>query len=194
PENYHRHQLVLDLTNPEVQDFVFEIIDHLMTKYPGIAYFKWDCNRVFTNEYSPYLPKNQSKLYVDYVRALYKVMKRGRKKYRQLPMMLCSGGGGRVDYGALKYFTEFWPSDNTNPMDRIFIQWGYSYFYPAIAISAHVTESGDYPLKFKIDVAMMGKLGFDMQFDKLKSSEKQFIEHAVKVYGNIKDIVWHGDL
>lgn len=194
PENYHRHQLVLDLTNPEVQDFVFEIIDRLMTKYPGIAYFKWDCNRVFTNEYSPYLGKEQSKLYVDYVRGLYNVMKRVRKKYPQLPMMLCSGGGGRVDYGALKYFTEFWPSDNTNPMDRIFIQWGYSYFYPAIAMSAHVTESGDYPLKFKIDVAMMGKLGFDMEFDKLSKEQFQFIQNAVQTYNGIKDIVWHGDL
>ena len=57
----------------------------------------------------------------------------------EIPKMLCSGGGGRVDYGALKYFTEFWPSDNTDPLERIFIQWEYSYFYPAIASSNHVT-------------------------------------------------------
>lgn len=194
PENYHRNQLVLDLSNLQVQDFVFGIIDGLMRDYPGIAYFKWDCNRIFTNEYSPYLGRDQSKLYVNYVEGLYQVMQRVRKKYPAIPMMLCSGGGGRMDYGALKYFTEFWPSDNTNPMDRIFIQWGYSYFYPAIATCNHVTESGDYSLKFKMDVAMMGKMGFDMQFDKLSSSEIKFIQQGIKTYDNIKQVVWHGDL
>lgn len=194
PENYRRNQLVLDLTNPRVQDFVFNIMDELMQKNPGIAYFKWDCNRIFTNEYSPYLGKNQSSIYVDYVEGLYRVMKRFRDKYPQLPMMLCSGGGGRMDYGALKYFTEFWPSDNTNPMDRIFIQWGYSYFYPAIATCNHVTESGNYTLKFKLDVAMMGKLGFDMQFSKLSDADLSFIRNGIKTYNSIKDIVWHGDL
>lgn len=194
PENYHRNQLVLDLTNPKVQDFVFNIIDNLMTEYPGIAYFKWDCNRIFSNEYSPYLGKNQTPIYVDYVQGLYNVMKRVREKYPHLPMMLCSGGGGRMDYGALKYFTEFWPSDNTNPMDRILIQWGYSYLYPAIATCNHVTESGNYSLKFKIDVAMMGKMGFDMQIDKISRSEIKIIQDGIKTYNTIKDVVWHGDL
>lgn len=194
PENYRRNQLVLDLCNPEVQDFVFGIIDGLMTNYPEIAYFKWDCNRIFTNEYSPYLGHDQSGIYINYVQGLYNVMKRTREKYPDLPMMLCSGGGGRVDYGALKYFTEFWPSDNTNPVDRIFIQWGYSYFYPAIATCNHVTESGNYSLKFKMDVAMMGKMGFDMQFDKLSDTEIKFIRDGLKTYDRIKKVVWHGDL
>lgn len=194
PENYHRNQLVLDLTNPRVQDFVFNIIDQLMTRHPGIAYFKWDCNRIFSNEYSPYLGKNQTPIYVDYVEGLYNVMKRVREKYPHLPMMLCSGGGGRMDYGALKYFTEFWPSDNTNPIDRVYIQWGYSYLYPAIATCNHVTESGTSSLKFKIDVAMMGKMGFDMQIDKLSSSDIKFIQQSIKAYNQIKAVVWHGDL
>lgn len=75
-------------------------------------------------------------------------------------MMLCSGGGGRVDYEALKYFSEYWPSDNTDPLERIFIQWEYSYFYPAIASANHVTDWGKQPVKFRTDVAMMGKLRF----------------------------------
>jgi alpha-galactosidase len=194
PENYQRHQLVLDMSNPAVQDFVFGVIDSLMTDYPGIAYFKWDCNRTFTDAYSVYLGKNQSHLYIEYVEGLYKVFKRMRKKYPHLPMMLCSGGGGRVDYGALPYFTEFWPSDNTNPMDRIFIQWGYSYFFPALATCNHVTESGDYSMKFKIDVAMMGKMGFDMRFDALKPAEIAFVQRALKTYKRIDDIIWFGDL
>ncbi|HLR37118.1 MAG TPA: alpha-galactosidase, partial [Chitinophagaceae bacterium] len=112
-----------------------------------------------------------------------------------LPMMLCSGGGGRADYGALQYFTEFWPSDNTNPLDRIFIQWGYSYLYPAIASASHVTTMGqNYSLKFRIDVAMMGKLGFDMKFDRLGDEKIRFVKNAVSLYDEIKSTVWYGDL
>ncbi len=194
PEDYQRNQLVLDLTNPDVQDFVYDVVNGLMTKYPDIAYFKWDCNRTFSSAYSPYLGKEQSKIAVDYVKGLYHVLKRLRKKYPDLPMMLCSGGGGRADYGALQYFTEFWPSDNTNPMDRIFIQWGYSYLYPAIATAAHVTTMGNYPLKFRMDVSMMGKLGFDMDFDHMNQQQITFVKNGIKDYNQIKSTIWHGDL
>ena len=99
--------MVLDLSNPKVQDYVFGIVDNLMTKYPGIAYFKWDCNSPITNIYSPYLKDQQSHLYIEHVKGLYNVLERVKAKYPNLPMMLCSGGGGRSDYEALKYFTEF---------------------------------------------------------------------------------------
>jgi alpha-galactosidase len=99
---------VLDLTNPEVQEFIYHLVVDMMQKNPGIAYIKWDCNRMMTNSYSPYLKNQQSHLYIDYVNNLYKVLERIRVKYPHLPIMLCSGGGGRVDYGALRYFTEFW--------------------------------------------------------------------------------------
>ena len=117
-EYYFRNQLVLDLSNPKVQDYVFGIVDNLMTKYPGIAYFKWDCNSPITNIYSPYLKDQQSHLYIEHVRGLYNVLERVKAKYPDLPMMLCSGGGGRTDYEGLKYFTEFWPSDNTDQIGR----------------------------------------------------------------------------
>ena len=120
-EYYFRNQMVLDLSNPKVQDHVFGVVDKLMTKYPSIAFFKWDCNSPITNIYSMYLKEKQSHLYIDYVRGLYKVLDRIKAKYPDLPMMLCSGGGGRSDYEALKYFTEFWPSDNTDPIERLFI-------------------------------------------------------------------------
>src|SRR5579859_989179 len=161
PEDYFRHQLVLDLLNPAVQDFVYNTIDHLLTQNPGIAYIKWDCNRMLTNTYSPFLGKDQSAVYVGYVEGFYAVLARLRAKYPTLPMMLCAGGGGRTDYGALKYFTEFWPSDDTDPIERIYIQWGYSYFFPAKTIACHITSWGSQSLKFKTDVAMMGRLGYD---------------------------------
>ena len=193
PEKYFRNQLELDLANPKVQDFVFGVVDDLFTKNPDLAYIKWDCNAVIYNAYSAYLKKDQSHLYIDYVRGLYKVLERVRAKYPKVPLMLCSGGGGRVDYGALKYFTEFWPSDNTDPLERIFIQWEYSYFYPAITSSNHVTDWGKQPLKFRTDVAMMGKLGFDIVISKLSVDDQAYLHDALKNYNSLKDVIWHGN-
>ena len=192
-EYYMRNQLVLDLSNPQVQDFVFKTVDSLFIKAPGLAYIKWDCNALMYNVYSAHLGDRQSQFYVDYVLGLYKVLKRVREKYPTVPMMLCSGGGGRVDYGALQYFTEYWPSDNTDPLERIFIQWEYSYFYPAIASSNHVTDWGKQPLKYRIDVAMMGKLGFDIVVSKLNDKDLAFCQNAVKLYDSIKQTIWQGN-
>jgi alpha-galactosidase len=102
-EHYYRNQLVLDLVNPAVQDYVYGIVDGMLTKNPGVAYIKWDCNRMMTNTFSPYLKDKQSQVFIDYVKSFYSIMERLRKKYPHLPIMLCSGGGGRTDYGALKY-------------------------------------------------------------------------------------------
>jgi alpha-galactosidase len=197
PEVYFRNQLVLDLANPEVQQFVFSVIDTLLTENPTLAFIKWDCNAVIYNAHSKYLEKKnlpQSQLYVDYVNGLYGVLKKLRAKYPTVPMMLCSGGGGRVDYEALKYFTEYWPSDNTDPLERIYIQWENSYFFPAIASCNHVTDWSKVPLKFRTDVAMMGKLGFDIVVDHLSKSDLEFAKGAVSTYKSISDMVWHGDL
>jgi len=191
-EYYFRNQLVLDLANPAVRDFVFHAVDSLFMRDPKLAYIKWDCNAVIYNAYSSHLKHDQSQFYVDYVQGLYSVLKRLRGKYPSVPMMLCSGGGGRVDYNALQYFTEYWPSDNTDPIERIFIQWEYSYFYPAIASSNHVTDWGKEPLKFRVDVAMMGKLGFDIVVDKLNPKDLEFCRNAVKTYDNLKPMIWHG--
>ena len=186
-------QLVLDLSNPEVQEFVFGVVDKLLSENPDLAYFKWDCNSMLTNPYSFYLKENQSHLFIEYVRGLYKVLERIQEKYPDVPMMLCSGGGGRCDYEALKYFTEFWASDNTDPVKRIFMQWGYSYFFPAKSISAHVTSMGDQSIKFRTDVAMMDKLGFDINMDKLTEAERQFCREAVQNYKRLAPIIQEGD-
>jgi alpha-galactosidase len=193
-ENYGRNQLVLDLTNPKVQNFIFSIVDNMLTQTPGLAFIKWDCNRSMTNAWSPYLKDKQSHLYIEYTRSLYKVMDRIRAKYPHLPIMLCAGGGGRTDYAALKYFTEFWPSDNTDALERIFIQWGYSYFFPSNTISAHVTSMGKQSLKFRTDVAMMGKMGYDIRVNNFTPQELQFSNDAVKTYKRISDVIWFGDL
>ena len=130
-EIYFRNQLVLDLSNPQVQQFVYNIVDSLFIKNPGLAFIKWDCNAPVFNAYSAYLQKQklpQSHLSTEYVRGLYSVLEKIRTKYPAVPMMLCSGGGGRGDYEMLKYFTEFWPSDDTEPVERIYHAMGLFLF------------------------------------------------------------------
>ena len=194
-EYYFRNQMVLDLSNPKVQDHVFGVVDNLMTKYPGIDFFKWDCNSPITNIYSVYLKDKQSHLYVDYVRGLYKVLDRIKAKYPNLPMMLCAGGGGRSDYEALKYFTEFWPSDNTDPIERLFIQWGYSQIFPSKTLCAHVTTwNRGTSIKFRTDVAMMCKLGFDIKLEDMNQNEHLYCDQAVKNYNRLKPVILEGDM
>lgn len=194
-EYYFRNQMVLDLSNPKVQDYVFSIVDNLMTKYPQIAFFKWDCNSPMTNIYSPYLKDKQTHLYVEYVRGLYNVLDRIKAKYPDLRMMLCSGGSGRIDYQALKYFTEFWASDNTDPLGRLYIQYGFSFFYPAKATCAHVTSwNRDASVKFRTDVAMMGKLGFDIKLDDMSADDATYCHSAVQNYNRLKPVIMEGDM
>lgn len=194
PENYYRNQLVLDLTNPKVQEFVYNVVDEMLTKYPGISFIKWDCNRMMTNAFSVYLNDKQSHLYIDYVNNLYSILEQLRQKYPHFPIMLCSGGGGRVDYGALRYFTEFWASDDTDPLERVYIQWGYSYFFPSFAVCNHITSWGKQSLKFKTDVAMMGKMGYDIPVNELSEKELKFSQAAIANYKRLSDVIWHGDL
>ncbi len=192
---YFRNQLVLDLSNPKVQDYVFSVVDKLMTENPDLAFFKWDCNSPITNVYSPFLKEKQNRLYIDHVLGLYQVLNRIKDKYPNLPMMLCSGGGARCDYEALKYFTEFWCSDNTDPVERLYIQWGFSQFFPSKAMCAHVTSwNSRASIKFRTDVAMMCKLGFDIDVKKLKDKEQQFCTEAVANYNRLKKVVLDGDL
>lgn len=191
---YFRNQLVLDLSNPKVQDYVFSIVDDIMTENPDLAFFKWDCNSPITNIYSPYQGEKQNNLYIDHVRGLYNVLERIKAKYPNLPMMLCSGGGGRSDYEALKYFTEFWCSDNTDPIERLFIQWGYSQFFPIKSMDAHVTSwNSSASIKFRTDVAFMCKMGFDINIKELSQPEQEFCRTAVANYTRLKKVILDGN-
>lgn len=191
---YYRNQLVLDISNPKVQDYVFGIVDRIMTENPDVAYFKWDCNSVITNIYSPYHKENQGNFYIDHVRGIYKVLTRIHNKYPKLPMMLCSGGGGRMDYEMLKYFTEFWCSDDTDPYERLYIQWSLSKFFPAKTMGSHVTNwNKNTSVKFRTDVCSSCKLGFDIDLKSLSGDEYKFVQNAVKNYDSMKPMVLEGD-
>lgn len=191
---YYRNQLVLDLSNPEVQDYVYGVVEKLMKENPEIAFFKWDCNSPITNIYSPYLKEKQGQLYIDHVRGVYNVMKRVKENYPNVPMMLCSGGGARCDYEALKYFTEFWCSDNTDPVERVYIQWGFSQFFPAKAMCAHVTSwNKETSVKFRTDVASMCKLGFDIGLKDLTAEELDYCQQAVANWKRLRPAIMDGD-
>lgn len=194
-------QMILDLSNPEVQNFVFGVVDNLMTSHPEIAYIKWDANASLMNYGSYYLPANrQSHLYIEYHRGLNNVLERIRAKYPNLLMQACASGGSRVNYGLLPYFGEFWTSDNTDALQRIYMQWGVSNFYPAIAMAAHVSADRNHqtgrttPLKFRFDVAMSGRLGMEMQPKDMTDTDKEFAKRAIKAYKEIRPIVQQGDL
>lgn len=193
-------QVVLDLCNPKVQDFVFSVVDGLLSKNPEIAYIKWDANGEIMNYGSSYLPKDkQSHIYIDYHRGLINVLERIRAKYPDVVMQACGSGGGRASYGVMPYFNEFWVSDNTDALQRLFIQWGTSYFYPSIAMAQHVSASPNHqtgrlvPLKFRFDVAMTGRLGMEIQPKNMNADEKEFSKKAIDTYKGIRTVIQYGD-
>lgn len=194
-------QLILDLANPKVQDFVFSIVDNLMTKYPEIDYIKWDANMPILNHGSQYLTMNdQSHLYIEYHRGLEKVCQRVRAKYPDLTIQACASGGGRANWGVLTYFDEFWVSDNTDALQRIYMQWGTSYFFPAIAMACHISATPNHTvfrttaLKYRIDVAMSGRLGMEIQPKNMTDDEKDLCRKAIAEYKKIRPIVQFGDI
>lgn len=196
-----RNQLILDLSNPKVQEFVYNSIDNLLNENPGIEYVKWDCNRYVFNSGSSYLPADkQSHLFFDYPEKLLEIMERINQKYPHIDFMACSGGGGRIDYGSMKYFNEYWISDNNDPIQRIFTQWGSQYFFPTIGLASHVSVSPNHisgrstPLKFRFDIAMAAKLGMDLQPSQMTEKEYAFSKSAIQTYKEIRNTILMGDL
>ena len=194
-------QLVLDLANPKVQDYVVSIVDNLMTNYPEIDYIKWDANMAIMNHGSQYLTMNdQSHLYIEYHRGFQKVCQRIRQKYPDLTIQACASGGGRANWGVLPWFDEFWVSDNTDALQRIYMQWGTSYFFPAIAMASHISAAPNHTvyrttsLKMRIDVAMSGRLGMEIQPKNMTDEEKALCRQAIKEYKEIRPVVQFGDI
>ena len=193
-------QLVLDMSNPKVQDFVVGIVDNLVKENPHLYYIKWDCNMSMHNYGSSYLSGDkQSHLVIDYHRGLRSALERIRAAHPNLVIQLCSSGGGRVNWGFLPYFDEFWVSDDTDAQQRLFIQWGTSHFFPTLAMAQHVSASPNHqthrtiPLKFRFDVAMTGRLGMEMKPSDLNDREREYAKKAVAFYKEIRPIIQLGD-
>jgi alpha-galactosidase len=194
-------QLVLDMTNPAVRDNLFRQLDTLFASIPLLSYIKWDTNQNIVNPGSTYLPADrQPNLWYDYTKGLYELLTRLRAKRPDIMLQACASGGGHMDFGFLRHADEFWPSDKTDAYDRVFIQWGCSQFYPASAMACHVTASPNChtrrrtPIKYRFDVAMTGRLGFELHPKKMSAEEVAFSKAAVAHYKRIRPIVQRGDL
>ena len=195
-----RNQWVLDLSNPKVQDFVYGIFDNTMQLAPNIDYIKWDCNRTIADFGSTYLGKDQDRFFVEYAQGIYNVMRRLRAKYPDTIVQCCSSGGGRVDYGALKYFNEIWTSDNTDAFTRAYIQYATNLIYPACVMASHVSavpnhQTGNVtPLKFRFDMACSGRLGMELQPKNLTERERALADRCIRSYKQYRDLVFTGDV
>ena len=196
-----KSQVVLDFANPAVRDNLFGQLDAVYAAIPSLAYVKWDCNANIWNPGSSYLAADrQPNLWYDYAMGYNALMARFQAKRPQIMVQACASGGGRMDFGSLRYADEFWPSDCTDPYRRIFIQWGCSQFYPASAMACHVTASPNHqtkrvmPLKYRFDVAMTGRLGFELHPKDMKPEEIAFAKAAVADYKRIRPVVQCGDL
>lgn len=194
-------QLVLDMCNPKVQDYVFQIIDNLLSRYPEIAYIKWDANNSIQNYGSSYLPRNkQSHIYIDYHRGLIKTLERIRAKYPEVCIQNCASGGGRANYGLMPYFDEFWVSDNNDALQRVYIQYGTSLFFPSNAMAQHIGGSPYHmtgrvlPIKFRTDVAMSGRLGMELQPRNMSDEERQQSSVAIHDYKRLRELIQLGNL
>jgi alpha-galactosidase len=192
---------VLDLSNPEVREFIFGMLDELLATHPGISYVKWDCNRSISDPGSNFLPAGrQEHLWIDYVRGYYQVLERITQKHPRVTFQACGSGGGRCDYGAMRHHHEFWTSDNTDARERILMQWSINHIYPAIASAAHVTESPNHytgrttPIKYRFDVAMTGRLGFELRPERIPPEELEYSKRALASYKRIRRVVQFGDL
>lgn len=186
-----RNQLVLNLTKPQVKEFVFDFIDRLLGEN-NIKYIKWDMNRPFSEPGAENL-ENGKELWFLHTMAVYDIVDRLKKKYPETQFESCASGGGRCDYGAFRHFDEVWTSDNTDPVDRIEIQNGYALVNPTKAMRAWVTDVSAAPVSFKFNIAMQGALGIGMNLFSCDKETLALMREYVTLYKEYRDVIQFGD-
>ena len=194
-----RNQMVLDLSRPEIADWLYETVAGLLRENP-IDYIKWDMNRAMTDLFSARLPaERQGELAHRYILGLYSVLGRLTEEFPEVLFEGCAGGGGRFDAGMLAFHPQIWCSDNTDPIARLCIQEGSSYGYPASAVGAHVSASPNHqtgrstPFGTRAAVAMAGTFGYELDPAKLSEEERQEVRRQIAFFHRIEDLVREGD-
>ncbi|MFF4349375.1 alpha-galactosidase [Streptomyces sp. NPDC001530] len=195
----YRNQLVLNLARPDVQEYLWEQLDGLLSSAP-IDYVKWDFNRCFTDAGWPG-ERYPQKLWVEHVEALYALLDRLRAAHPGVAFESCSGGGGRIDLGIMARTDQVWTSDNTDPLDRLAIQHGFSQIHPARVMAAWVTDSPNTQLngrvsslRFRFVSAMAGVLGVGGDLSEWSEEELAEARDWVGLYKEIRPVVQRGDL
>ncbi len=200
PRTRCRNQLTLDLSRPEVCDYVVKAVSDVLDS-ANISYVKWDMNRHMTNLGSAGLPaERQKEMAHRYMLGLYDVMERVTSSHPDVLFESCSGGGGRFDPGILHYMPQTWTSDNTDALDRLFIQYGTSLAYPVSAMGAHVSAVPNHQvgrvtsLKMRGDVAMCGNFGYELDLTSFADEEKAQVREQVALYKELRTFVQAADM
>ncbi len=191
-----RQQLVLNLTIPEVKEFVFRVMDDMLCEY-DISYIKWDMNRAYSQTGAQNL-ENPQELWYRHVKAVYEIADRLKQKHPALQLECCASGGGRVDYGALSHFDMVWTSDNTDPVDRLSIQHGFSLLYPVKCMRAWVTDTNRHSrpkdFDYRFNVTMQGSLSVGGNLLKYNEEELEIHRRYIALYKEIRSTVQFGRL
>lgn len=191
-----RHQLVLNMTRKDVQEYIFECMDEMLTKH-NIKYIKWDMNRPLSETGAENLDCPQE-LWHRHNEAVYSIVDRLKEKHPDVAIESCSSGGGRSDYGALLHFDQVWTSDNTSAIDRMMMQKWFTYLRPVKAMRAWVTDINWYnppmSLDFRFHIAMQGALGVGGNLTKYSVGDLATARKNVSLYKEIRHLVQFGDL
>lgn len=193
-----RYQLVLDMINPEVRDYLFGAISDIL-KNADISYIKWDMNRSICDWYTPCLSAdNQGEMPHRYVLGLYELLERLTTAFPDVLFEGCSGGGGRFDAGMLYYCPQIWCSDDTDAFERTKIQYGTSFFYPVSAIGSHVSAVPNHqtgritPIETRAVTAMAGSFGYELDLNTLSHDEKQEVKEQIVRFKKDGSLIHNG--
>jgi alpha-galactosidase len=190
-----RNQLILNLGRSDVQEYLIEHLDRLLTNH-NIAFIKWDMNRNVSEPGWPEAPGDQREVWVRYVEGVYRVWGTLRERHPDVVWQSCSGGGGRADLAILRLADQIWVSDNTDPTMRLAIQEGFSQIFPADTMEAWVTEMGakHLSLAFRFHVSMCGVLGIGSHLLHWSAEEQAEAAQWVALYKELRPIIQHGRL
>lgn len=193
-----RFQLVLDMTNPEVGEYLFNSISDIL-KSADISYVKWDFNRHITDWYTPTLSaENQLEMSHRYILGLYELLERLTTAFPHVLFEGCSGGGGRFDAGMLYYTPQIWCSDDTDAYERTRIQYGTSFFYPISAVGSHISAVPNHqtgrstPLETRAVTAMAGSFGYELDLNLLSDDEKAAVTAQINRFKKYGALIHNG--
>ena len=193
-----RNQLVLDMSRGEVVNHVFEAMCGVLDR-AKIEYVKWDFNRSMSNLFSCALPPvQQGTVAHRFMLGTYDLLSRLLERYPDLMIEGCAGGGGRFDAGMLFYCPQIWCSDDSDAIERLEIQRGTSYGYPASAMGAHVSASPNHqtgrstPLNTRNIVAQSGTFGYELNPAMLSEDEKAQIRRQIGEYRRFQPLIANG--
>ena len=194
-----RNQLVLDLSRPEVVDYLAGVIGKLLREH-HIEYIKWDMNRSMSDVYSRAFPaEQQGEIMHRYMLGVYALAERLTQGFPEVLFEGCAGGGGRFDAGMLCYYPQIWCSDDTDAIERLTIQHGTSFGYPVCTMGAHVSACPNHqtgrttPIDTRAVVAMSGTFGYELDLGKLKRTECTAVKNQIKRFKRLNDLIRTGD-